>query len=146
MSETSASMAFFTLPNGNRAMIRTRAAVIACMITLSLCLSVAEAQQRQQRSQSRFRSPQRRPTTSPYLNLLGGSGGRGLGFNYFRNVRPEQEFRRNDARLGRAYRGLRQDLNQQRQLLQSSRSQLSATGHATFFQNYGSFFPRRPQR
>ncbi len=127
-------------------MIRIRTAAIACMITLSLCLSVSEAQQGQQRSPTRFRSPQRRPTTSPYLNLLGGGSGRGLGFDYFRSVRPEQEFRRNDARLGRAYRGLRQDLNQQRQLLQSSRTQLSATGHATFFQNFGGFFPRGTRR
>ena len=122
-------------------MIRIQAAAVACMITLSLCLSVAEAQQRPRRSSSRFRSPQSRPTTSPYFNLLGGGSGRGLGFDYYRNVRPEQEFRRNDARLGRAYRGLRQELNQQRQLLQTSRSQLSATGHTTFFQNLGGFFP-----
>ncbi len=139
-------MVFLTLPIGNRAMMRTRAAAIACMIALSLCLSVAEAQQRPQRTPTRFRSPQRRPTTSPYLNLLGGGSGRGLGFDYFRRVRPEQEFRRNDARLRRAFQGVQRDLNQQRRMLQSSRSQLSATGHATFFQNYGSFFPLRTRR
>ena len=139
---------FRNFQNGSRAMIRTRTAAIACTITLLFSLSIAEAQQkqRQQRSQTRFRSPQKRPTTSPYLNYLSGGNGRGLGFDYYRNVRPEQEFRRNYSRLGHANRRLRQELNEQRQLLQTSRSQLSATGHTTFFQNFGGFFPLGTRR
>ena len=81
-----------------------------------------------------------RPTTSPYLNLLRRAGGGGIGFNYFQRVRPEQEFRRNNARLGRSLNTLTQQVNRQGQELKPGAG-LGQTGHGAVFMNLGNYFP-----
>lgn len=87
-------------------------------------------------AQSRLQAP-RRPTTSPYLNLLRRPGGGGLGFNYYQRVRPEFEFRNDYQRLNRSLQQLQGQTRQQQQLLQG----LTTTGHQTSFLNYGSYYP-----
>ena len=77
-----------------------------------------------------------RPATSPYLDLLPGNrGGRSFTSQYFRQVRPEFEFRRANARFGRSI----QDLGQQQRTL-NRLSGLSPTGHTTSFLNYRGYF------
>ena len=82
------------------------------------------------------------PTTSPYLNLAIGDDGRGdPALRYYRLVRPENEFRRANARQGGEIRSLEEQFAQQRRMLQSPDSALGPTGHRTGFMNYGSYFP-----
>jgi len=52
-----------------------------------------------------------RPTVSPYLNLL---SGRGIGFEYYGRVRPQQEFRRTAAALGKSIQDLEASRDMQR--------------------------------
>lgn len=83
-----------------------------------------------------------RPTTSPYLNLLQGGNRGNAALNYYRLVRPEQEWRRYDAQLNQQVTGLRRDVNNlQAGLLPDGSRPLSTSGHATSFQNLGSYFP-----
>ena len=85
------------------------------------------------------RPPASRPTTSPYLFLLNRDNA-GVGFNYYRNVRPEMEWRRENAAQFQSLNQMQNELNTQRDLLQSPTSQLSPTGHRTSFMNYGGYF------
>ena len=85
--------------------------------------------------------PFRRPTTSPYLNLLQRNGA-GIGFNYYRSVKPEFEFRRAYEQQYQTLRRIDRRLQQQEQRIQSLNSQFGPTGHTTSFLNYGGYYPR----
>lgn len=121
--------------------IKMAAFVSVCML---FCANITEAQQRSNgftsRYSSRFGTRQNRPTTSPYLNLLGGGRGGRTAFNYYQRIRPEQEFRRNDAIFSLSLGNVQQELRSFKRQLQSSRSGLSSTGHRTSFLNLGSYF------
>ena len=95
----------------------------------------------QRGSFSNLRTPARRPAVSPYLNLLGGNG-RSTAFNYFRSVRPENEFRNSYQQLGRSTQGLQRQITEQQRLIQSQASGLSQSGHRTSFLNLGTYFPQ----
>lgn len=82
--------------------------------------------------------PWERPTTSPYLNLLG-TGPGSFEFQYFRRVRPELEFRRANTQLQRSVEDLQRQIDVQRQQLQVG-SGLGPTGHQTSFLNLGGYF------
>lgn len=84
-----------------------------------------------------FNTSVRKPTTSPYLNLLRGSGAREFSSNYFQRTRPEIEFRRAYSNLNRNVNNLRRRADRQETLLNS---QLGKTGHSVSFFNYGSYF------
>lgn len=86
-------------------------------------------------------TPSRRPTTSPYLNLAPDANVNNPAFQYFRRVRPENEFRRANALQSGELRSLQQQVEAQRQLLQSPESALGPTGHRTSFMSYGGYFP-----
>jgi len=90
---------------------------------------------------SNLRTPARRPTVSPYLNLLGGNG-RSTAFNYFRSVRPENEFRAADQGLNRSVQRLQGQITEQQRLLQNQASGLTSSGHRTSFLNLGTYFPQ----
>ena len=90
--------------------------------------------------------PYERPTTSPYLNLLQNNG-RGVGFNYFRFVRPEVEFRQADSQFRRDQIDLQRQINQNRRDLQNqadaeqaAQSQLSPSGRAASFMTHQRYF------
>ena len=95
----------------------------------------------QRGSFSNLRTPSRRPAVSPYLNLLGGNG-RSTAFNYFRSVRPENEFRSSYQSLDQSVGGLQRQVNEQQRLIQDQASGLTPTGHQTSFLNLGSYFPQ----
>lgn len=108
--------------------------LVTSAVVVCSCLATSATVEAQTRRGLRPQS--RRPVTSPYLNLL--DRNRGIGSNYYRRVRPELEFRQNDARLSRSLNALRrQQLATQVQI----RSQLSGTGHRTSFLNLGGYFP-----
>lgn len=121
--------------------IKMVAFVSVCVL---FCTNITEAQQRYNRAASRylnrFGTRQNRPTTSPYLNLLGAGRTGGTAFNYYQRVRPEQEFRRNNANFRRSLGNVQQELRSFKRQLQSPRSGLSSTGHRTSFLNFGSYF------
>ena len=109
------------------------------VVTAAFLLGPAEfaAAQRPSRNERPAVKAFQRPTTSPYLNLLG--GGRGsFEFEYFRRVRPELEFRRTGAQLTQSVRNLQRQLDQRRG--QESRSGLGTTGHRTSFLNYSGYY------
>lgn len=104
------------------------------------------AQSRGRYSRPKLRAYQR-PALSPYIDLLssqrGRAGGRSFGFEYFRRVQPELQLRRESAALEDSVRRLNTELNQQRQQLLQQRgsgSQLSGTGHSTYFMNYSGYY------
>lgn len=86
-------------------------------------------------------TPSARPTTSPYLSLAPDADLRNPAFQYFRRVRPENEFRRAYTRQGGEIGDLESQLARQRQMLQSPESALGPTGHRTSFMNYQGYFP-----
>lgn len=77
----------------------------------------------------------RRPSVSPYLNLL---GGRGVGNEYYNRVRPQQEFRKQNAAMGRSIQQLQQATAAQGQQLMDY--EMGATGHVTSFMNHMQYF------
>jgi len=88
---------------------------------------------------NRLGRPYSRPVTSPYLNLLRRDGG--IGFQYYRRVLPEREFRRADRRQFEALNQLSRRIDRQRQPETGRRgSGLGTTGHPTTFLNIGGFF------
>jgi len=81
-----------------------------------------------------------RPTVSEYLNLLRRDGG-GIGFQYYRRVLPEQEFRRANQQQFRAL----DQLDRRVEELGTPPSRglgggLGTTGHPTTFLNLGGYF------
>ncbi len=88
---------------------------------------------------SRIRPPVRQPTTSPYLNLLRGPGGGGLGFNYYQRVRPQQDYLRTTQDLSRS---LSRVSRRQSALERELATGRTATGHATTFLDYRGYYPQ----
>jgi len=92
-------------------------------------------------------TPSARPVTSPYLDLsIDNERFGGATYQYYRQVRPEMEFRRNNAQLGNELRRVERRLNEPMPMAQSPTSDLGTTGHATTFQNYRNFFPGMRRR
>ncbi len=93
-----------------------------------------------------------RPVTSPYLNLLnrGNNNFSSPGMNYYRNVRPEQEWRQGLQDQDRALQSLAQQFSNSRNAAsntagaRSMRSAVNTTGHSTSFRNSGAYFGGRP--
>ena len=71
------------------------------------------------------------------------------GLNYYRNVRPEQEWRQGLQKQDKELQSLAQQFNKARSAAsdaaagKSIRSTLNTTGHSTSFQNSGGYFGRR---
>jgi hypothetical protein len=82
------------------------------------------------------------PTTSPYLNLLNGSR-RSFALNYYRRVRPEQEFRAADAQLERDLSSLRRNVDERAGAKPAAG--LPATGHAASFLQFGGYYSSDPR-
>jgi len=80
-----------------------------------------------------------RPTISPYLNLLRRDGG--IGFQYYRRVLPEREFRAAYQQQSQALRGLSREIEEiGRPPSRSLGGGLGTTGHPAVFQSYGGLF------
>lgn len=87
----------------------------------------------------------RRPSVSPYLNLLRGGN---AAVNYYGIVRPQNEFRAAGNVFANNTQRMQSQLNQQsRALEQSEISQLRPTGHTASFNTHARYFftngPRR---
>ncbi|QDU36056.1 hypothetical protein Mal4_03390 [Maioricimonas rarisocia] len=91
-------------------------------------------------------APARRPTISPYLELLRNNqnGGRGIGFDYYRRLRPQQELQERLSTQNLELRSLQNQLNTVEALGQSLRQRdrelLGTTGHPTQFMSTGGYF------
>jgi hypothetical protein len=83
--------------------------------------------------------PERRPTVSPYLDLVPGIR-QGVGYQYYRQLLPQRQFRANDQIFERSIRGIRQDLQVQERLIQTSRSGLTPTGTPSGFLTHDKYF------
>lgn len=89
---------------------------------------------------------QRRPTTSPYLNLLRRDNSPVL--NYYGIVRPEIELRQRQAELGRGLQSLQTQVAEQAAALPPvqrvpARPVISPTGHPVSFNSLGGYFGGR---
>ena len=112
-------------------MTRTILTTTAALLALLMVADTASAQRR---------APARRPTTSPYLNLLNRSGG-GIGFQYYQRVRPEVEFRNADRQLSSDVNTLRSRLDDQKAQREELKQGLSRTGHVPRFMDLRGYFP-----
>jgi hypothetical protein len=98
--------------------------LLPCLAVIALGLSASAV-----RAQSPIGAPP--PPYSPYLNLL--RPGANPALNYYGLVRPQQDF----ARSMQAIHG--QLLNTQQAIADQASGDL-ATGHPTYFMNYGGYF------
>lgn len=110
-------------------------------IVLGLLVDVAHAQRRQA-----FDSyTNRRPTTSPYLNLLNNQGN-GVP-QYQTQVRPQLEQRQVNQQNSQAIQGLQQQQALQARETRTGNQLLRPTGHRATYQNFlrsdgrSSFYP-----
>lgn len=90
-------------------------------------------------------SPARRPTVTPYLELLRNNrDGGGLGFDYFRRLRPAQDLQRRLNSQSQEMRSLQGQLQAveefNRSLQERDRQLLGTTGHPTQFMSTGGYF------
>jgi len=81
-----------------------------------------------------------RPKISPYLDLTqqGNNNNGGVGFQYFRRVRPDVEFRNAENKLLQNQKSLAKQVNESQ--IQSEASMLGSTGHAASFMTHGKYF------
>jgi len=79
-----------------------------------------------------------RPTISPYYDLIERSNNRSFGFQYFRRVRPEVEFRQAENRFQQNLNSLSKRVNESS--TRSEPSMLGTTGHAASFLTHGKYF------
>lgn len=96
-------------------------------------------------AQSQFGTPPaRRPTVSPYLNLLRGqNGGGGLGLDYYGIVRPEQQYQRAADQFRQDISNLNRRVDEEQPPASRAleTSILSPTGHSTTFFSTSQYFP-----
>lgn len=110
--------------------------------SLVLVVFAAGIAQAQAPSGNQFGAPGvGRPTTSPYLNLLQGRNNRSVALDYFRLVKPEQEWRRYSSGLNQRLNLVESTLSQDL-LPDGSRGTVKRSGHSTTFMNTGSYFPQ----
>ncbi len=83
-----------------------------------------------------------RPTFSPYLNLLGGNGGRSPALNYLGIVRPQIQLNQQFGQLQQQLTNQNQAINQAIQA--SDESFLPPTGNISVFNSTGGYFNRIP--
>ena len=80
--------------------------------------------------------PFQRPTTSPYLNLLGPGG---PAYQYYQNVIPQQDFQRSQQQFRESVYNMQKGISQnQRQIMDLNT--IGPTGHRAGFMNQGSYF------
>lgn len=114
---------------------------LAIKVSLPLLLLIASVHQADAQGPGRRPqgyAPSRRPTVSPYLNLLRRDNFGPL--NYQTLVRPELEFRARLEQQGRAIGGVRRDVDENTRTLERE-SGLRTTGHQSYFLNYGNYYP-----
>jgi len=101
------------------------------LVQAGLCASV--------HAQARPRAADR-PKISPYLDLVeqGNNNNGGVGFQYFRRVRPDVEFRQAENKLRQDLKSLSKSVNESK--IQSESSMLGTTGHAASFNTQGRYF------
>lgn len=75
--------------------------------------------------------PTPRPPVTPYLDLVAGQGAiPGVGYQYYRQFLPQQQFQRGIQQNQRSLQSLNRDLTEQTRTLQSEISGLTPTGQA----------------
>ena len=101
------------------------------IVQAGLCASV--------QAQARARAADR-PKISPYLDLVnqGNNNNGGVGFQYFRRVRPDVEFRQAENKIRQNLKSLSKQVKESQ--TQSETSMLGTTGHAASFNTQGRYF------
>jgi hypothetical protein len=84
-----------------------------------------------------------RPTTSPYLSLLNGSGRSG-GLNYFTQVRPIRQFRASEQSLRQDIASLEQSGGEPVTYDEFGQALIPESGHSTTFMNQNGYFGTGP--
>lgn len=82
-----------------------------------------------------------RPKISPYLDLTqqgNNNTGGGVGFQYYRRVRPDVEFRQAENNLRQNLKSLTKSVKESK--IQSESSMLGTTGHAASFNTHRRYF------
>lgn len=108
-------------------MKRNIVAVLTCL-ALPIVVQSAWAQTPRPGTGGPSLKPMSRPTVSPYLDLVAAQEGRGLGYQYYRQFLPQQQFRQGIQQNRQAMQMLGRDLVEQDRLLQSEISGLTPTG------------------
>ena len=105
--------------------------VLVLLVQSGLCAAV--------HAQARPRAADR-PKISPYLDLVqqGNNNNGGVGFQYFRRVRPDVEFRQAENNLRQNVKSLSKSVNDSK--TQSESSMLGTTGHAATFMTHERYF------
>ena len=90
----------------------------------------------------------RRPTVSPYLELLNSRNNLNVGVpTYQTRVRPRLEQRQVNRQQQAQIQRLQSDVARQGTARRAGTDELRGTGHQSFFMNYSHFFPSlRPPR
>lgn len=113
-------------------MTRSIAAGFIAMLVLGISLSVGSDAQAQ---------GVRRPTVSPYLNLLRRDATPAE--NYYNLVRPEQQFRQSLLQQNREIQQLRRQQTaapQTQSPTSTGPTAIPGTGHRTYFQSYSHYY------
>ena len=119
--------------------------VIVALTFLVMSPDRVDAQQPRRFSSSRVQT-YNRPATSPYLDLLAGNrAGRSFATQYYRQVRPELEFRQATTQLSASVRQLQSQTVEQ-QAFNRGLSEIIRTGHRTSFLNYGQYYSFQSSR
>jgi hypothetical protein len=125
---------------------RAAALLLSAVLTATAALTMTPRFGAADDSQNRFSrpriSPQNRPTTSPYLNLLRNTpGSRGFASDYFLRVRPEQQWRSDNARIDQSIQSLQNQMSRQQQTQQRNPlTTIGPTGHGTSFFNHSHYY------
>ena len=116
------------------------AAVVLFLMTAGASTRV-EAQVQVGNGSSFGRAAGNRPTVTPYLDLLNDSNRGGIGYNYYRRLKPEMQIRAAQSQMARSVQQLRDRVDEKAGVVPgSAQSQISSTGHAATFMNYGTYF------
>jgi TolA-binding protein len=121
-----------------RAMNRPVLSGVVIVLVLGSFASSASAQGRGMRQ----RGLMRRPTVSPYLNLL--RNDQDVASNYYNLVRPQLDQITFNNHETQTIQSLQRQVNQESQRGPYSTTELRATGHGATYMNYSHYYGNRP--
>jgi len=111
---------------------------------LTGCLALAAINRAEAQGYSGYGDTYARPTVSPYLNLLRGSGEGNLP-NYYTLVRPQLQARAAAFQQQQSIQNLQRQINSlpRRDRISGVSGEIRTTGHPTVFQNYSHYYSSR---
>jgi len=115
--------------------------VSAIALAIGLCCSVGDAQAQYKGGSRPFDAQARRPSVSPYMNLI--NNNTGVATNYQSLVRPQIDQQNYNSHSSSAIKNLQRQTNSLQRAKSGSEGnqKLRPTGHAAMRQNYSHFYP-----